>query len=247
MKRRFKAQKITNAQWKQVTKLEDEANALHRKVKTHESSMLLTAKRCGEKLIAIAKIVGRYRLKKWIASNDRFDINSYRTASDYMYVAKHWQDKEVQKAIAQGAIRSINSYLKIVRDKRKREKRAAQGLDEAKKDRATIEKELASMNRDAIRKMFAERLKNELANIDLVYLTDYETFDDLWERFYARLRDIICRELEYDPYQYEEREKFYQRYKDMKKKCDEGTRKILEARNPHLKRPQRPTLLPEQK
>jgi len=91
-----------------LTALAWEINDAHQEVQDHTKGMLLAAKRAGEKLLEAKKEVPHGQFKAWVEAHCRC---SYRTAQDYMQVAKLAVSKNANlRAFEGGMIAFLREY-----------------------------------------------------------------------------------------------------------------------------------------
>lgn len=162
-------------------------NELYRKSKTLEVGMLMAAKKCGDMLRDIRKIVGRWRFKQWVYNN--FENRSYETASAYCRISENWDDPIIKDAMARGVVTSINKYLTLLRETKKREQDPTENWTDKQK--------MASMMKDWLRKRFAEQIKTLQPNELELLSIEFEGY--FWPKWYRALRqEVVC--VEQTPY-----------------------------------------------
>jgi putative sterol carrier protein len=220
---------------KQLPDLAKNVNTHHQQVGTYARGFMEHALRCGKVLIEVKEllkqmkpdsskrfikqkgVVMKYppRFQKWLKVN--VDA-SYRTANDYMRLAKNW-DGKLRKARARGVqIASVKAALKEIGEKLPKKGR--------KKPRTEKQHKKYANERDCLIEEFKEEILEELADFEIGVLLDgFATY--FWPKWYGELRQTVCCVFGHSPYdKYDEEMDYGPDYKDSEEDLSEVKRKV---------------------
>jgi hypothetical protein len=163
-----------------LSELSNKANQYHEKVTRAWRGALSYARRCGKTLNKAKKVVGHGSWEKWL--RDNFDA-SYETAVNYMRIARNLENPLLIEAREKGiTLDSIKSILKVLKG-------------EQPEDKDTKQLTEADYARKTIKKKFSEKLQDELSDDDLMIFARDDIFECLWDKLYAKLRDVVSEDV----------------------------------------------------
>jgi hypothetical protein len=157
------------------TDLKDWANAEHQLAC---DEFLEHARRCGRVLRELHRRIEFGKWKPWVEQNCTF---SYPTASNYMRVAKRWNDPLIKEARESGQVDSIQSFLDALQAQKHPKKNPQSAL--TKQERQEDDKARRSVC-TMFKKYVADLTPDELHVLN-------ERFDDLWFDWHAEIQKAL--------------------------------------------------------